>query len=82
MNNKLVDITIQEILELAKSKDQTERMEAAYLIGELQEVPPEIWDILKELMQDEYLEVQTTANEAIKKILRMEMDNNREMEND
>ncbi|RMG21812.1 MAG: HEAT repeat domain-containing protein [Methanobacteriota archaeon] len=64
-----VDKFAQELIRLAKSSDQTERMEAAYLIGELADVPQDLLNVLYELIQDEFLEVQTTANEALKKIL-------------
>ncbi len=69
-----VDEFALELLELANSSDQTERMQAAYLIGELSEIPQELLNILYKLLQDEFLEVQTTANEALKKVLRRQFD--------
>lgn len=64
-----MDDHIQQLLELARSSDQTERMEAAYLIGELEEIPQELLAAIYELIHDEFIEVQTTANETLKKIL-------------
>ncbi len=69
-----VDEFALELLELSNSSDQTERMQAAYLIGELSEIPQELLNILYKLLQDEFLEVQTTANEALKKVLRRQFD--------
>ena len=49
-------------------------MEAAYFLGEVGRDNEEVWEVLRELMNDDTLEVRTTANEAIKKLLRKRLE--------